>query len=56
MRKFLMPWLFFRALNVKDNKLKETQTKEVFAGQLNIEKFDMSGRGNAASSLKTFNK
>lgn len=55
--KLLIPCVDFRALNINDNKLKDFQINEVFAAiQAIIEKFDISGRSNAAVSLKNFNK
>lgn len=47
----------FRVLNIKDNKLKEFRTNEILSSiQYTIEKFDMSGDGNAVVDVKHFNK
>ncbi|XP_031631630.1 chaoptin isoform X2 [Contarinia nasturtii] len=54
-KDFLQGFTEFRALNIKDNKLKDIQTNEVFAAiQSTIEKLDMSGEGNVPTSLKNF--
>lgn len=47
----------FRVLNIKDNKLNEFHTNEILSSiQYTIEKFDMSGDGNAVVDVKHFNK
>lgn len=49
--------IFFRSLNIKENKFKDFQINEVFAAiQSNIEKLDMSGKQNDAVNLKNFSK